>query len=192
VGAWLALAQLILAAVFYLVAVCYIGGPRWRAFLKRNLGPVVDEALLRIPWRRERLLRDFSRMLALLLDAEVPEPRAVQLAARSTANDAFIRRSNAAGQALARGGKLTDVVQQLDPSGRFLWRMRNAVHGNMGFTASLAAWFESLDAKAFQKEQAAAHLITTSLVLLNGVMVGLIATTVFGLLNAIVNEGVLW
>ena len=40
--------------------------------------------LCRLPWRRKRFQRDFSAMLAVLLDAEVPETEAVGLAAEAT------------------------------------------------------------------------------------------------------------
>jgi hypothetical protein len=56
----------------------------------------------------------------------------------------------------------------------------------------LTGWCESLDAKAFQQEQAAALTLTSALVLLNGLFVSLIVLTTFGALIAIVETGVLW
>ncbi|MEJ0089825.1 MAG: hypothetical protein WDM80_08795 [Limisphaerales bacterium] len=48
-------------------------------------------------------------------------------------------------------------------------------------------WHQALDAKAFQQEEAAAHTITSGLVILNGLLVALIATAMFGILMAVLN-----
>jgi tetrahydromethanopterin S-methyltransferase subunit G len=50
----------------------------------------------------------------------------------------------------------------------------------------LRGWHEALDAKAFQQEEATAHAVTSGLVILNGLVVGLIATAMFGILIAMV------
>jgi hypothetical protein len=42
-----------------------------------------------------------------------------------------------------------------------------------------------LDAKAFQQQETATHFATSGLVILNGVVVGLIAVAVFGVLTGI-------
>ena len=60
------------------------------------------------------------------------------------------------------------------------------------FLKSLAGWHESLDAKAFQQEQAAAHGVTTGLVLWSGLFVGTVVISVFSFLISIINAGVLW
>jgi len=49
---------------------------------------------------------------------------------------------------------------------------------------ALHGWHESLDAKAFQQEEATAHVVTSGLVIMNGLAVGLIVTAMFGLLVA--------
>ena len=53
-------------------------------------------------------------------------------------------------------------------------------------------WFEALDAKAFQQEQAAAQTLTTALVLWNGFVVGAFVIGMFNLLTNMVEEAVLW
>ena len=136
--------------------------------------------------------RDFSVMLAVLLDAGMPEPQAVVLAANCTANAIFQRRAARAGEGLRQGLKLTEAIQTMDDSGEFRWRLTNSCRAQAGFLQALAGWHESLDAKAFQQEQAAAHAVTTSLVLLNGVFVGVVVTSVFQFLVSITNAGVLW
>lgn len=154
--------------------------------------PVVQRIYHMIPWRRKRLQRDFSTILAVLLDSGVPEPEALALAADCTANCVF--RANAARAVgnLGKGQGMPEAVEAMDTSGEFAWRMANAVHGKEGFFKALAGWHESLDAKAFQQEQAAAHGISTSLVIWSGVFVGSIVISVFSVLVSFVNAGVLW
>ena len=136
--------------------------------------------------------RDFSTLLAILLDSGVPEPEAVALAAEGTANTVFRRRAARVVENLRQGVKLTQAVQALDDSGEFAWRLANAVHGHAGFLQALAGWHESLDAKAFQQEQAAAHGITSALVLWSGLFVGAVAISAFMFLISITDSAVLW
>jgi type II secretory pathway component PulF len=136
--------------------------------------------------------RDFSTMLAILLDSGVSEPEAVTLAGDCVANRVFRHRAARAVEALKQGLKLTQAVQSMDDSGEFGWRLTNAFHGGGGFLPALAGWHESLDAKAFQQEQAAAHGITTALVLWSGVFVGAVVISVFMFLISLIDEGVLW
>ena len=81
-----------LMGLSFLVLLVYVRGPRGIPWLAPVLKPLIDAINYRLPWRRKRLQRDFSAMLAILLDAEVPEEQAVTLAAQSTDNSVFIRR----------------------------------------------------------------------------------------------------
>src|SRR5207247_2343155 len=130
--------------------------------------------------------RDFSVMLALLLDSEVPEEKAVLLAAQSTANRIFMARAERVVRDLRAGINLTKAVQWLDDAGEFRWRLRNASQPRNGFFAALAGWHESLEAKAFQQEQAVSQTVTTGLVMLNGLMAGLVAVGIFRILLAMI------
>ena len=56
-----------------------------------------------------------------------------------------------------------------------------------GFVRALTGWHEALDAKAFQLEQAAAQVITTVLVLINGLIVASIMIAVFLVLIQLIN-----
>jgi type II secretory pathway component PulF len=136
--------------------------------------------------------RDFSTLLAVLLDAGVPEAAALTLAADGTANSVFRRRAARAVEGLRQGLKLPDAVHLMDDTGEFRWRLRNAVAAPGGFFRALAGWHESLDARAFQQEQAAAHVISTSLVLWNGLFVGVILVAVFKVLTSLINTAALW
>ena len=166
-------------------AAVYIGGPglvRWFQF--RRI-PVVDWIAWRVPWKQKKLQRTFSAMLAVLLDGGVPEAEAVRLAGDATANEICRRRARRVIAALEKGMRLDDAVRVFDGSGEYHWRLTNAVHARGGFLGALRGWHESLDARAFQQEEATAHAVASGLVIMNGLVVGLIATAMFGVLIAI-------
>jgi type IV pilus assembly protein PilC len=174
--------EALLFLVLLAVAAIYIGGPglvRWFQF--RSI-PVVDWLTWRIPWKQKKLLCAFSAMLAVLLDGGVPEAEAVRLAGESTANEICRRRARRVIAALETGAKLEEAVRKFDDTGEFHWRLTNAAHAHGGFLDALRGWHESLDAKAFQQEETATHALTSGLVILNGVVVGLIAIGMFGML----------
>jgi len=173
------------------VVLIYIGGPGFvRRFQFRRV-PVVDWITWRVPWKRKKLLRTFSAMLAVLLDGGVPEAEAVRLAGNCTANKIGQRRAQRVITALEQGTKLDEAVRAFDDNGEFHWRLTNAIHGAGtpgGFLSALRGWHEALDAKAFQQEETATHALTSGLVILNGLVVALIATAMFGLLIAILRS----
>jgi len=173
------------------------GGLPPTPWLGKRLRSAIHRYRFWLPWRRKRMRRDFSAMLALLLDSEVPEDKALSLAAASTANLVFIDRAERVISDLRSGAKLTEAVHSLDDAGEFRWRLRNASPGlaqssRAGFFAALSGWHESLEAKAFQQEQAVSQALTTGFVLLNGLMVGLVAVGIFRLLMVMVEEVCLW
>jgi type IV pilus assembly protein PilC len=164
------------------VAAIYIGGPGFVRWFQFRSVPVVDWITWRVPWKRKKLLRAFSAMLAVLLDGGVPEAEAVRLAGESTANEICRRRAQRVIAALEKGAKLEDAVRTFDDTGEFHWRLSNATHARGGFLGALRGWHEALDAKAFQQEETATHALTSGLVIMNGVVVGLIAISMFGML----------
>lgn len=189
IGVWvetLFIGMLGIAAMLYL---CGPGAPCW---LRKLAGPLVDSIAWLVPWKRRRMQRNFAAVLAVMLDSGVPEITALKLAAESSGNDVFRSRAGRAMQRMALGETLTQAVAALDSAGEFRWRLTNAVHGHGSFAIALRGWFDGLDARAFQQEQAAAHILTTSLVLVNGVTVGCVCIGVFGLLTQLVEMGVLW
>jgi type II secretory pathway component PulF len=179
--------QIVVMLGFQFIMLCYVVGPRMRPQLM-----LLDRVLWLLPWRRKRIQRDFATMLALLLDSGLPEQRAVLLAAESADNLLFKKRAQRVAEQISSGVKLTEAVRALDDSGEFHWRLNNARHGPQGFIAALRGWFESLDAKAFQQEQAAAQTLTTALVLWNGLVIGVFVIGMFNVLTNIIEEGVLW
>jgi len=182
---WVCLLQLLLALALYVFAVFFLGGPRFLSWVEFSLLPVADRVWLCIPWRRKRLQCDFSAMLALLLDANLPEEQAVSLAALSTANVAFHRLGREAVERLRAGMKLPEALQCIDDTGEFRWRLENAGHGGGRFLAALNGWHGWLHARAYQQEQAAAQTVSTGLLLLNAASVALVAVLLIGSLAQI-------
>lgn len=160
--------------------------------IRKLLRPLSHRILYLLPWRRKRMQRDFSSMLAILLDAGMPESEALELAGDCTANDIFRQRVARALAGLQQGLKLSQAVEMIDDSGEFRWRLTQAIGRQGGFVEAMAGWTEALDARAFQQEQATAQIATTALVLVNGVFVAIIAFSIFGVLISIINAGVLW
>ena len=184
--------QLVILGFIWLLAIFYLGGPRLHSWLSLAVPGGADWVLWRLPWRRKRLERDFSAVLAALLDAQVPEPEAVRLAGESTANDIVRDRADKICALLRQGVKLPEAIRLIDGGGELQWRLSNALRSGRGFLPALAGWHEALDAKAFQEEQTAAQLTTTGLVLLNGVLVASIVIAVFLALVQLLNEAILW
>lgn len=147
---------------------------------------------LLLPWVRRRKQRDFSAILALLLDAGMPEAKAVRLAGESTANLVLASRARHVAEELARGVKLTEALRLMDDSGQLAWRLTNAAQGKTTFRAALAGWHDALDARATQQEQVAAHATATLSVLANGLFVGLFAYAMFHGLITLVNVAGEW
>jgi len=165
---------------------------RWPNAYSHSFKVLFDQCLFRLPWRRKRMQRDFSAMLAILLDAGIPESEAVTLAAQSTGNYVFVTRSHLVIGQLQQGEKLTDAIRAVDDSGELQWRLANAVHGPGGFLRSLQGWHDTLDAKAYQQEQAASQVLSTALIILNGVLVGIVALAVFQPIIAVIQREALW
>lgn len=168
--------QLGLSFCLMVAVICFTGGPRMVSWLQSGLFPIGDWIALKVPARRNRLLRDFSGLLAILLDAGLTEDRALILAAEGADNRILLRRAEKVEKALQQGLPLLEALRHVDESGELQWRLKNAVHGQKGFSESLRGWHDSLEAKAFQQEQAASQCLTTALLLVNGLFVALIAT----------------
>jgi type II secretory pathway component PulF len=178
--------------LLWLLLIVYAGGPHLRRLFSRRWPLILDSLVLRLPWRKKRLQRDFSFLLSILLDAGVPENEAVRLAGEATANKAFEKLSLKIVRGLERGQSLPEAVQEMDDTGELRWRLTNAAYGKAGFQAALAGWHEHLDARAFQLEQSAAQLLSTLLVLYNGLLVGVFTSATFlGLIN-LIDLAVLW
>jgi len=179
-------------ALVWAMALCYAGGPRLGRWLRGISPEVVDGIFWMMPWRRKRLQRDFSAMLAVLLDAGIAEAAAVTLAGQSTHNVMFEKRAGRVCDQLRAGVALPEAIQSIDGAGELRWRLANALKGGSDFQSILAGWHDALDASAFQQEQAAAQVATTVLVLYNGLVVGMTAIAIFLALIALIQTASLW
>jgi type II secretory pathway component PulF len=185
---WLLVIEITVSLLISLAVLSYIAGPRLTRWVKVGRIPIQDWLAWRVSWKQKRLLRTFSAMLSVLLDGGVPEAEAVSLAGACTANEICRRRSQRILVALENGAKLDEAVRRFDDSGEFHWRLSNAAHGRSGFLQALRGWHQALDAKAFQQEESTAHVVTSGVVILNGALVALIATAMFGILVALLNH----
>jgi len=189
---WVTAFQAGLVCLLWLAALLYVAGPRAGGWVGRLAPGLPDWVVCRLPWRRKRLQRDFSAMLAVLLDAEVPEPEAVALAADATANGIMKRRAAKVCRLLKEGTRLPEAVRALDNTGELHWRLCNALQHRGGFLRALAGWHDALGARAFQLEQSAAQVATTLLVLLNGAIVASIVIAIFLVIIHLINNANLW
>ena len=184
--------QMGILALVWLAVLAYLGGPRFSGWMHRTMPGVQDWVIGCLPWRQKRLQRDFSSMLAMLLDAEVPEAEAISLAAESTGNVLITGRAVKVRRLLAEGVKLPEAIRLMDDSKELQWRLTNALRRGGGFLQALAGWHEALDARAFQLEQTAAQITTTVLVLLNGAIVASVVIAIFLVFIKLTNEAALW
>ena len=87
---------------------------------------------------------------------------------------------------------MPEAIAAMDDAGEFRWRLRNAARGRGHFLQALAGWHASLDAKAYQEEQAAGQIVTTAVVFWNGLFVLVIMSSVFLFLVSVIDAGELW
>jgi type II secretory pathway component PulF len=188
-GVWI---ETLFLGLLGMATLLYLVGPGAPSWLRRAAWPVVDGLAWLVPWKRHRMQRNFAAILAVLLDAGVPEAEALPYAAQCAGNVVFQRRAERVVRQLAAGEALTQAVTALDAAGEFRWRLANAAHAQGGFTNALRGWFEALDARAFQQEQAAAHVFSTALVVLNGATVGCVCAGLFGMITQFIDSAALW
>ena len=176
----------------FVMASSYIFGPRLQSAARDLFGSIPDRIAMLLPWRRYRAHRDFTAVLAILLDAGMQEVPAVRFAAQATANHIFQFRAERVIQLLQAGVPLPEALKAIEKNKEFQWRWISALRAGKDFFAALRGWHESLETRAFQREQSAAHVITSSIVLINGALVGAIAVAVFLIIISLIEEGTLW
>ena len=152
----------------------------------------LDTFWLLIPWRRKRLQRDYSRVLALLLDSGVPEEKAIELAAQSTSNRTIKKRARKVIAGLQSGLGLTEAIKLMDDSREFQWRLTNALQTEGNFVDALSGWHQSLSARADRQHQTFSTLMETTAVLLLGMVVGSIMVGMFLPLIRLMDKLVAW
>ncbi len=189
---WVVGVHALVLFAMWVFTLAFLAGPRLEQCFARIMPGLSARMALALPWRRKRVQRDFSVSLALLLDAGLPEARAVELAAESTGNWIYQNRAVRVGTDLANGMPLPEAVGRIDGSGEFQWRLTTAARAGQGFLPALRTWHEALDTRASQQEQSAAQMATTGLVFYNGAVVGLVMLGVFQFLISVLEATSLW
>lgn len=147
-----------------------------------------------VPWRRKRIQQNFAVSLATLLDANFPEQEALPLAAESTGNYVMINLAKEAVAMMQQGAGLTKVLSaRFDKSGELAWRFKNSFTAQSkepNFVQAVAGWGSWLNARAFREEQVAAHSISTLLIIVSAVFIGLVAVGMFLPLIQIISSSI--
>jgi hypothetical protein len=173
----LVLGALVLTSKAFLLA--RIAGPRLRI-------PGLDHLRLLLPWHRQRAQRNFAALLAVQLDAGVPEEESLLSAAASSGNAAFNRRATKAVANLRRGASLDIAVAALDSHPAFLWRLRNGLARPGLMTDAVRGWVTDLDARARRNELIAGQALGFILFAIQAAVVGSFIATVFLVLSSII------
>lgn len=188
----ISMANLVVCGVLAFWLFARIGGPRFLGLAWLRESYVVDALLRRVPWRRDRMRRDFAAALASLLDAGVPEAEAVREAGEIPGSPWYQEGAARAVQCLSRGVALPEAIREVDDAGELRWRLTNARHGRVGFRAAIQGWLDGLDARAHAQEFTAAQGLFCAGLLIQAVAVGLAAAGFFGSLVQIIEGGVQW
>ncbi len=132
-----------------------------------------------MPWRRNRIKRNFIWIFCELLDNGVAEAEAIEAAAAATKNSVVRGRAAKAANDLRNGQPLAKAMRRFDRRADLAWRVENAGHGSATFRETLEGWTNYLSALAYKQQQSAFYYAFTFLTLLNGLCVLGIATMFF-------------
>ena len=124
-----------------------------------------------MPWRRNRIKRNFIWIFCELLDNGVPEAEAIETAAAATKNSVVRRRAAKAANDLRNGLPLAKALRRFDRRADLAWRVENAGHGSATFRETLEGWTNHLSALAYKQQQSAFYYAFTLLTLFNGLCV---------------------
>lgn len=178
---------------FIAAASClYLGGPQTATWLDNRSPWLVRWITNRFPWQRRRMQRDYSLLLALLLDAGVPEETAVSTAASLSGNAFWRPRADRVVADLREGVWLPEAVRHLDDTGEMQWRAQFSRAQLKPLLPALAGWHESLEAQAFRLERMACDGTNMIFILGCGAGVGLVCVVMFNLLISLMEGVTLW
>ena len=141
-----------------------------------------------MPWRRNRIKRNFIWIFCELLDSGVPEAEAIEAAAAATKNSVVRGRAAKAANDLRNGQPLAKALRRFDRRADLAWRVENAGHGSATFRETLEGWTNHLSALAYKQQQSAFYYAFTLLTLFNGLCVLCIALVIFMPLAAMIES----
>ena len=124
-----------------------------------------------MPWRRNRIKRNFIWIFCELLDNGIAEAEAIEAAAAATKNSVVRSRAAKAANDLRNGQPLAKALRRFDRRADLAWRVENAGHGSATFRETLEGWTNYLSALAYKQQQSAFYYAFTFLTLLNGLCV---------------------
>lgn len=180
---------LILAVLFFLNLWIFTGVVPAKGFFPRLEWMFDRIAFLLdwLPWNRLRRQRDLTSLIAIFLDAGIPEDQALAYAGTAVGDRVMQRHIETARKRLREGSSLPEALEVVEKRGGFRWRLRNLADQKSGFADSLAVWHRSLEAKATFKEQAAVQICTTGLILLTGLLIGSLAAGICQMLTGFIH-----
>ena len=141
-----------------------------------------------MPWRRNRIKRNFIWIFCELLDSGGPEAEAIEAAAAATKNSVVRGRAAKAANDLRNGQPLAKALRRFDRRADLAWRVENAGHGSATFRETLEGWTNHLSALAYKQQQSAFYYAFTLLTLFNGLCVLCIALVIFMPLAAMIER----
>ena len=141
-----------------------------------------------MPWRRNRIKRNFIWIFCELLDNGVPEAEAIETAAAATKNSVVRGRAAKAANDLRNGQPLAKALRRFDRRADLAWRVENAGHGSATFRETLEGWTNHLSALAYKQQQSAFYYAFTLLTLFNGLCVLCFALMILMPLAAIIES----
>ena len=141
-----------------------------------------------MPWRRNRIKRNFIWIFCELLDNDVPEVEAIETAAAATKNSIVRGRAAKAAGDLRNGQPLAKALRRFDRRADLAWRVENAGHGSATFRETLEGWTNHLSALAYKQQQSAFYYAFPLLTLFNGLCVLCIALVIFMPLAAMIES----
>ncbi len=168
---WLIGFEITISMLMAVATLFYIGGPQFARWFQFRRLPFVDWIAWRFRGNKNDCNALFPPCLPFCWTAVCRKPRPSGSRAIPPPTKSAAAAPARVIAALENGVKLDDAVRAFDDTGEFHWRLTNAAHARGGFLNALRGWHEALDAKAFQQEEAAAHIVTSGLVVLNGVLV---------------------
>ncbi len=144
-----------------------------------------------LPWVRLRMKRDFAAMLALLLDAGVPEETAVLRAAEATDSRLISRMGRRMAGDIRNGSGLPNAVMKRGLDRSFAWTLTNCLRSGRDFFVSLRSANDALSLRAERLEQQAATGAVILFTLMNGTIIGLFAIWLFRCFVLLIEEAAL-
>lgn len=124
-----------------------------------------------MPWRRNRLKRNFVWIFCEMIDNGVTEAEALKAAAAASKNSVLQRRADLAVKDLQNGQPLATAMRRFDTRADLAWRVKNASHGGTTFREALEGWTDHLSALAYKQHQAAFYYAFTAMTIFNGLCV---------------------